>query len=140
MSLDELDNIQNLGFVQPERTGTIFLIDTIFFMLEQRKGIHVYDISDESFPIYMTFFQIPAITDFTITGNTLYADSWTDFLTIDISNLHEIQLISRSKNIFQPILFPQLYAGFFDCVDPSKGAVVDWIEAELENARCRVMN
>lgn len=138
--ISELDNITNLSPQPIELTGTIFLIDTLFFMMEQRKGIHVYRIGVDNNPIQLTFLKIPAITGYTINGTVLYADSWKDLVSIDISDIYSIQLLSRTKDMFQPVLFPLLYNGSFECVDESKGAIIDWEDAYLENARCEITN
>ncbi|HNL38701.1 MAG TPA: hypothetical protein PKH43_06200, partial [Saprospiraceae bacterium] len=84
----------------------------------------------------LTFFQIPAVTDFTISGQRLYADSWRDLLTIDIGNLYDIRVLDRQKDVFSPLLFPPLYNGIFECVDESKGAVIGWEDAMLDDVRC----
>lgn len=136
----ELGDITNLSPQPVGQTGTIFLRDSLFFMLEQKKGIHVFNVKDSANVKALTFIKIPAVSDFTVSGNRLYADSWKDLLTIDISNLQQVSLLDRQKGVFQPLLFPPLYNGIFECVDESKGAVVDWEDAFLEDARCRTVN
>lgn len=121
-------------------SGTIFLRDTLLFLLEQGKGIHVFDIKDSSNTINLAFFKIPAVTDFVIAGNVLYADSWRDLVVIDISDLQAIQLSDRIPNVINPVLYPPLYDGAFECVDESKGAVIDWEDATLDNAKCITTN
>ena len=138
--LSELNNITNSAPQPIGTTGTIFLRDTLFFMLEQKKGIHVFNVKDSSNVVALTFFKIPAVTDFSISGNRLYADSWKDLVTIDISDLYHIALLNRQKDVFEPLLYPPLYDGVFECVDESKGAVIDWEDAELENADCFTTN
>lgn len=136
LPLSALDDVKNLPPQPVGLTGPIFLRDTLFFMLEQKKGIHVFNVKDSANVTALTFFQIPAVTDFSIAGNRLYADSWRDLLTLDISNLYDIRLLDRQKDVFSPLLFPPLYSGFFECVDESKGAVVGWEDAFLDDARC----
>lgn len=138
--LSELTDIGNLAPQAIYQTGPIFLQDTLFFMLEQKKGIHVFNVSDSLHVASLTFFKIPAISDFTISGNRLYADSWRDLLTIDISDLYHIKVLDRQINAFSPLLYPPLYEGIFECVDESKGAVIDWEDVYLENAYCRTVN
>lgn len=136
----ELGDIKNLPPQPVNQTGTIFLQDTLFFMLEQKKGIHVFNLKDTLNPVYLTFFSIPAVTDFTISNDYLYADSWKDLVTVDISDLYNIREVDRETDVFTPILYPPLYDGYFECVDESKGAVVDWVDADLENALCYTVN
>jgi len=135
--LNEIGNIE----VQPiEQSGPIYLKGDFFFMTENKKGIHVFDIADEEQEEALTFISIPAITDFTIDNNYLYADSWRDLITIDIADIYNVQFLSRQKNVIDPVLFPLLYNGPFECVDESKGAVVGWEEIELNNVFCHTTN
>lgn len=138
--VSELRDIRNEPPQPIQLSGTIFLQDTLFFMLEQRKGIHVFNIKDSLNTVNLAFFKIPAITDFTITDNTIYADSWKDLIVIDISNVQAIKEIARITDVINPALYPPLYNGFFECVDESKGAIIDWEDATLENARCITTN
>lgn len=135
-SVAETRIIQNKAEQPVEATGGIFLLDTLFFMAEQRKGIHVYNVADPEVPVYLTFFSIPAMGDFTISGNRLYADSWRDLITLDISDIFAIQEIDRVENVFTPLLYPTFYNGWFECIDEANGAVVGWEDAMLKQAKC----
>jgi len=135
-----LGDIKNLPPQPIAQTGTIFLLDTLFFLMEQKKGIHVYSLQDSLNPVYLTFFNIPVVSDFTIANNRLYADSWKDLVTIDISDLYNIRVVDRKTDVFAPILYPPLYNGYFECVDESRGAVVGWEDVYLEKARCHTVN
>jgi len=137
LPLNALLDIRNEAPQPIQLSGTIFLKDTLLFMLEQRKGIHVFNIKDSLNTINLTFIKIPAATDFTINGTVLYADTWKDLVVLDISNLLQIKEVNRIKDVINPILYPPLYNGFFECVDESKGAVVDWEDGTLVNARCQ---
>lgn len=135
----ELNDIKNEGRRATIQSGPIFLKDSLLFITEVHRGIHVHNVRDSLNIRYLTFFKIPAITDFTISGDRLYADSWTDLLTIDISDIYDIQMVGRENGVFEPILAPPLYNGWFECVDLDKGAVVEWEEAMLEEAKCRTL-
>lgn len=139
LPLSALLDIRNDAPQPIQLSGTIFLKDTLLFMLEQRKGIHVFNIKDSLNTVNLTFFRIPAATDFTINGNVLYADTWKDLVAINISNLLDIKVVSRVKDVINPTLYPPLYNGFFECVDESKGAVIDWEDGTLEDAQCQTL-
>ncbi len=139
VDLLELENIENLPPQSIENSGTIVLLDTLFFMLEQGKGIHVYSINDPANAVGITFIKIPAVTAFTVNNNRLYADSWRDLVTIDLRNLLAIQVLSRQRGVFDPLLYPPLFNGIFECVDESKGAVAGWEESNLAAANCRTL-
>jgi hypothetical protein len=135
--------LKNIGNESPQpilSSGTIFLKDTLFFILEQQKGIHVFNIKDTANTVNLTFLKIPAITDFTISGDVLYADSWRDLVAIDLQNLQQIKELSRVENVLNPVLYPLFYDGIFECVNEQKGAVVGWEDANLVNAKCVTIN
>ena len=136
----ETRNIQNKGEQPVEATGGIFLLDTLFFLAEQRKGIHVYNVANPEIPVYLTFFSIPAMGDFTISGNRLYADSWRDLITLDISDIYAIREIDRVENVFTPLLYPTFYNGWFECINEANGAVVGWEDATLKEVKCFTNN
>lgn len=138
-AIDELDEITNLSPQIIQQSGPIFLLDSLFFMTEYKKGIHIYNIGDSTQIRNLTFIQIPAVTDFTIEDNYLYADSWKDLVTIDIANIYNIKLLSRQSDVFEPLLYPTLYNGFFECVDINRGAVIGWEDVSLENVNCQTI-
>ncbi len=136
VSATELRNIGNEAPRPIVASGTIFLRDSLLFMLEQGQGIHVFSFQDSLNTTNLAFFKIPAITDFVISGTTLYADSWRDLVVIDISNLQAIKETDRISNVINPALYPPLYQGPFECVDETRGAVMGWEDADLENVKC----
>lgn len=136
----QLSDIKSLPPRPVELSGSIFLRDTFFFMLEQRQGIHVFNVADPANPVAVAFWQIPAIGDFSMSGNRLFVDSWRDLVTIDISDIFNIRSIDRQTDLFDPLLFPPLFNGIFECVDETKGAVTGWEDAFLTEAYCRTFN
>lgn len=139
LPLNQLRDIKTEAPQSIGLSGTIFLQDTFLFILEQRKGIHLYSIADTLNTLNLAFFKIPAVTDFTVSGNLIYADNWRDLVVIDFSDPQHIVEKSRIENVISPALYPPLYDGAFECVDESQGAVIDWVDADLENAACRTI-
>jgi len=136
ISESELKDIRNELPGSVQQSGTIFLRDTLLFLLDEQRGVFVYSLADTLNTRVLTFMKIPAVTDFVISGNIMYADSWRDLVVIDISDLYQIRETNRIRDVVTPALYPPGYFGIFECVDESKGAVVGWEDAYLENARC----
>ncbi|MBO0932369.1 LVIVD repeat-containing protein [Fibrella aquatilis] len=85
------------GMVNP---GKIYTKDGYLFINELKQGIHVIDNRNPSAPKPLAFISIPGNGDVAIRNNFLYADSYMDLVTFDISNLADIHEVSRSKNVF----------------------------------------
>ena len=132
------DQIMNLPPQPIENLGKIYYKDPYIFVNERFRGIHVIDNSDPSDPVQIAFIQIYGNEDIAVNGNFLYADNFTDLVTIDISDLYNVKEVSRVKDLYtrEVLAFPEGYSGYFECVDESRGFLVGWEEAELENPRC----
>lgn len=120
--------------------GKIYYKDGYIFAAENGEGIHIIDNSDPAHPQRIKFLQITGNTDIAIKGNTLYANNVSDLVVIDISQLDSAVVLSRISNAFPEAeaasLAPANYFGFFECVDPSRGAVVGWEEKLLNKPQC----
>lgn len=136
ISASQLSDIGNTPPQEIENAGVIYLLNDYLFMVEQKKGIHIFEVSDTTNPVNLTFIKIPAVNDFTISGNVLYADNGPNMISIDISNIFQVQLIGTVENAFQPIMFPSLYEGPFECVNPQRGVVIEWVDTLLVDAKC----
>lgn len=117
-------------------SGTIFLKDTLFFILDRYQGVHVFSIRDTAHTTNLAFISIPACLDFTVDGNYLYADSWRDLVVVDITQLNAVRETGRLTGVIQPPLYPLHYSGPFECVDEQKGAVVGWEDSPDNRFLC----
>lgn len=117
------------------KAGKIYTKDKYLYINEIGQGIHVFDNSDKTKPKAIAFISIPANQDISIADNILYADNADDLVAIDISNPLAIKVVKRIEKAFPYPSFPQ-QRGKFECVDPSKGYVVDWEYTDLVNPKC----
>ncbi|MDD3877862.1 MAG: hypothetical protein PHT69_14670 [Bacteroidales bacterium] len=118
--------------------GKIYLYGAMVFINERGRGVHVINNSNPYSPLNIRFINIPGNYDIAINGNMLYADNATDLVTLDISNLDDIQIVSRIPNIYEPYkqMYPDFYNGYFECVDTSLGYVIAWEKSQLTNPKC----
>ncbi|OZI07174.1 hypothetical protein BWI93_16015 [Siphonobacter sp. BAB-5385] len=84
-----------------ENPGKIYAKDNFLFINEVKKGIHIIDNTDPANPVNVSFIRILGNADMAVKGNTLYADSYTDFLVFDISNPRQPLQLQRITNAFQ---------------------------------------
>ncbi|MEP7253034.1 MAG: hypothetical protein ABI683_11665 [Ginsengibacter sp.] len=69
-----------------ENPGKIFINGKYIFLNEIGKGIHVLDNSDPSSPKNVAFINIAGNVDMAVKGNILYADIYSDLVTLDITD------------------------------------------------------
>ncbi len=132
MTRNELQaGLKSVGVKELKNAGKIYIKDNYLFINEIGKGIHVYNNSNPSTPMPVTFIKIPGNVDIAIRNNLLYADNFTDLLVIDISDLHNVREVERYKNAF-PDYYPQYNRKYpVAPVDTSKGMVVGWKVEEI---------
>ena len=85
------------GLVNP---GKLYTKDGYLFINEIKQGIHVIDNRDPANPKPLAFINIPGNGDMAVRDNFLYADSYMDLVTLDISNLTNIREVARTQNVF----------------------------------------
>lgn len=107
--------------VNVTNAGKLFIIGNYIFLNEKNKGIHVIDNTNPASPINKSFINIPGCYDMAVIDNTLYADCYTDLLTLDISDVNNIVL----KNYFDDIFSDKRNINGY--VTNAGTVVVDWI-------------
>lgn len=133
---------------QPLTTpGKIYVKGNLLFINEVLKGVHVFDNSDASNPVALAFINIPGNIDVAMSGNYLYADFSNGLATMNVSDYQNVVLESfntdyQSRENGQ-IVPPSALGGhsldnkvYFECVDETKGLVINWISKEVPTSSC----
>ncbi|MBT8229566.1 MAG: hypothetical protein KJO50_04850 [Bacteroidia bacterium] len=118
-------------------TGKIYFYNDMIFINEKYEGVHIIDNSDPFNPVVTAFMSIPGNVDIAIQGNLMYADSYVDLLTIDISNINSPEVLSRDEEVFKLYEHHQNLGYFIysraterklevECADPNFGDDVFW--------------
>ncbi len=116
--------------------GKIYFKDQYIFINEKMEGVHVYDVSDPANPQNKGFIEIPGNVDIAIKDNILYADSYVDLVSIDVSNFSAIREVGRIQKVF-PYTLPVFDTKYpVAKLDESKGIITGWevksVRQELE--------
>jgi hypothetical protein len=121
-----------------DNPGKIYIMGSYLFIVERSEGVHVIDNSNPSSPVKLKFIGIPGVIDVAVKGHTLYADNITDLLTLDISDVNNITLDKRIKDVYPVVnqMYPAEYTGYFECADTSKGLVIGWEEGQIPSPKC----
>ena len=102
ISVADLRKAVSSGAPQPlVEPGKLYVKDQYLFIVEVKKGIHVFDNSNPSSPKAISFLPIPGNVDIAVRDNILYADSYIDLVALDISDPAAITEVSRTETGFQ---------------------------------------
>ena len=83
-----------------EEPGKIYVYQDYIFVDDVDSGIHIIDNSDPKSPKAIKFIQIPGNEDISVKDNFLYADSATDLVVFDISDINNVSIIERLEDVF----------------------------------------
>jgi hypothetical protein len=116
--------------------GKIYFKDQYIFINEKMKGVHVFDVTDPRNPQNKGFIEIPGNIDIAIKDNILYADSYVDLVSIDVSSFSAIKEVGRVEKVF-PYTLPTYDTKYAVAkLDETKGVVTEWevksVRQELE--------
>ena len=120
--------------------GKIYIKDQWVFIGDINLGVHVIDNSNPENPNKIGFIQIFGNHDISIKGNIMYADNFEDLVAIDFSNMQQPVITKRIEGVYTlesnryPPNVP--YGTYFECVDPSRGYVVEWEKTDIDDPKC----
>lgn len=106
--------------------GKIYFKDNYIFIVEELKGIHVFDNTDPSSPVNKVFIKLPGVVDISISGNIMYADSYVDIVVLDLQDINNIHQVSRVLDVFTYTVPPTGNTYPMAYVDQTKGVVTGW--------------
>ena len=83
-----------------ENPGKLFIRGNYIFLNEVDKGIHIINNANPVKPVNVAFVDIPGNLDLAVNGNALYADLYTDMVTLDISNPLNVIVKKYNEGVF----------------------------------------
>lgn len=104
--------------------GKIVLLGNYIFLNEVDKGIHVIDNHNPASPQNVAFISIPGNMDLALKENILYADLYTDMVTIDITNPLNVVVKKYNEGVFPYRIYN---SGFYG--DSTK-IISDWVKRD----------
>lgn len=111
-----------------KQPGKLYVYGNYIFLNEVDKGIHIFDNSQPKTPQNVAFINIPGNVDMAVIGNTLYADSYSDLVTFDITNPKNVVTKKFLNNIF-----PQRNRYYWNLTSQNPDSikvVVDYVKTE----------
>lgn len=102
MSKTEFRMSVDIAQPQPiKRAGKIYAYNDYIFVNDLNEGVHILDNSNPRNPIAIKYIKIPGNEDISIKNNFLYADSATDLVVFDLSDMNKIMLVERLEDVFE---------------------------------------
>lgn len=110
------------GVPQPVcNTTSFYVYEQYLFMVEENKGLHIFDNSDSNNPQAITFMEAPGGQGIAVRNGILYMNQYTDLVAFSLDNPEVPTLVGRTEDVFEPY-------SVFAQVLPNNEFVVDWVE------------
>lgn len=101
MSKTEFRNAVEIQSAKPiVEAGKIYAHGSYIFISDKAQGVHIIDNSNPKVPQAISYLKIPGNEDISIKHNYLFADSATDLVVFDLSNILSIQIVERLEDVF----------------------------------------
>lgn len=128
--------VQTLPPQPLQNAGKIYIKDQYLFINEVGRGIHVVDNHNPARPIQLSFVSIPGNQELAIKDSILYADNILDLVALNIANPANVRVVRRVENAFPYSSYPLATNVRFECPDPTRGVIVRWEKAAVDNPEC----
>jgi hypothetical protein len=131
------NSVRSLPARDIQNPGKVVVSGKYLFVNEIKQGIHLIDNSDPTNPIPVSFIQIPGNGDFTVSENIIYADSYCDLISLDITDPGNVKEIGRSNELykfgwFNGIWWSVEYGGLF-FNEYKKDTITETVSVDCEN-------
>ncbi|MEX0290656.1 MAG: LVIVD repeat-containing protein, partial [Flavobacteriaceae bacterium] len=129
MSKAEFKNsVDIIAPIPVDESGKIYAYQNYIFVNDKYRGVHVIDNSDPSAPKKVSFIKIAGNVDISVKDNYLYADSITDLIVLDISNINDIKIVNRLENVLRDNVIWPAEADIFEYegIDYQNEILVGW--------------
>lgn len=91
--------------------GKIATINNYILLVDIYKGVHIIDNSDVYNPKAVKYLVIPGVKDIAMKNGIVYANSSTDLIAFDITDINHSKVIDRRKDFFKEPLPPDISEG-----------------------------
>jgi len=97
-----------------KESGKIYAYQDYIFVNDKYRGVHVIDNSNPKAPKKISFIKIAGNVDISVKGDFLYADSIMDLVVLDISDIHNIKIVTRLDNVLRNNVIWPANADFYE--------------------------
>lgn len=119
-----------------ENPAKIFTYNQYLIVNIRNEGFHVIDNTNPAIPRQLYFISVPGSQDVAIKDGYIYTDNYSDIVAFTIDENQNLEILKRLEGIMGSQDYPPFRGVYFECVDPEKGIVIDWVVGEVENPNC----
>lgn len=105
--------------------SSFYVYEEYLFMMEATKGLHIFDNSDPTNPIPVTFMAVPGGQGISVRNDILYMNQYTDLVAFNLVDPATPELVGRTLDVFEP-------NSVFARVLPNGDFVSEWLPSEEE--------
>jgi hypothetical protein len=130
-------SVSSLAAKELQNPGKIYVYNQYLLIGEAKEGIHIVDNSNPQSPKNIAFVTIPGVIDFAVKDNVLYADNYTDLVSLSLTDLSNIKEIGRKSNVFNR----GTWNGLSWYYHPASGVITDsFYEVRIESFKTNCGN
>lgn len=110
-----------------DESGKIYAYGDYIFVNDKYRGVHVIDNSNPEAPRKISFIKIAGNVDISIKDDFLYADSITDLIVLDISDIDTIEIVNRLEGVLRDnVVWPAAEIFEWEDIDYENEILVGW--------------
>jgi hypothetical protein len=132
-SLQKIELTESRAVTNP---GKIYSYKKYLLVNELNEGIHLFDNLDPKNPKPIGFIRIVGNSDMAIKDDVLYADHMGNIVALRLNEFSQIEETGSLPLQQWDLGLPPPRWSHFECVDPSKGLVVEWTNVTLKDPSC----
>ncbi len=117
------NDIKNSAIQSIQKVGKLVWKDNYVFVNDVDRGIHIVDISNPAQAKTVSYISIPGCVDLAVNGNYLYADCYTDLVTIDITDPLHVSVKQFLAGVFPHRIYNNFRAD-------TNNVIADWVRVD----------
>lgn len=137
---DFKNSVQIVDPIPIEESGKIYAYQNYIFINDKYRGVHIIDNSNPNTPIKIGFIKIAGNVDISIKDDFLYADSLMDLVVLNISDITNIEVVTRLENVLRENIVWPADADIFEYndIDYDNEILLGWEVAAERRLRSEV--
>ncbi len=122
------NSVEVMAPIPVRESGKIYAYKDYIFINDKNTGVHVVDNSNPAAPTKIAFIKIPANVDISVKDDFLFADSLTDLIVLDISDINNIRQVKRLEDVLYGDVVWPMEVDFFENkeIDFNNEILIGW--------------